>query len=364
MNEDKAARYHRAQRTTFWIALALCVPALIALLPGGAAVALREWLVRATALSATSPLTAVLFALSLLALVEVIELPVTVYRSRLERRYAAVLERPRATALDRIKSVGVNAAVVSAGTFVAYAALALSPTWWWVIAAAVAAGARALIGHRTNIYPPTFFRCRILRRSTLRDRLEALGARAGVHSLDVYEWSPDAGTVQTNARLMGAGDRCRILLSTNLLADFSPDEVEVIVAHELGHHVHRDLRNGNRLRTVLTLVTAGVAAAALDVMWRPLGLTAPNDAAGWPILVAAAAVVRTVTEPLVKGVSRRMELRADRFAMTLTGRPDVFASTLRRLADRHLAETRPSLSTVWLFHSHPTVEQRIHAARS
>ena len=362
MNEDKATRYHRAQRTTFWIALVLGVVALILLLPGGGAVALRQWLVAATGLAATSPLVAVLFALCLLAAFEVIDLPMTIYRTRLQRRYEAALERPRTTPIDRLKSAAVNAAMVGAATFAIYLAMALSSRWWWVIVASLGVGVRAVFGRGANIYPPAFFKCRMLRRSTLRDRLEALGARAGIHTLDIYEWTPDAGTVQTNARLIGAGDRCRILLSKNLLADFSPDEVEVIVAHELGHHVHRDIRNGHRLRTVLAFVTGGVAMVALDVMWRPLGLLAPNDAAGWPLLLAAAALVTIVTEPLLKGLSRRTEFRADRFAVTLTGRSDVFASTLRRLADRRLADMRPSLATIWLFHSHPTVEQRIRAA--
>ena len=255
--------------------------------------------------------------------------------------------------------------MIGAGTFVIYVNLALSPKWWWLITAGMGVGVRALFGRRTNIHPPTFFRCRILRRSTLRDRLEALGARAGVHALDIYEWTPDAGTGQTNARLMGGGDRCRILLSKHLLADFTPDEVEVIVAHELGHHVHRDIRNGNRLRTMLTFATAGVAALALDAMWRPLGLFAPNDVAGWPILVAGGGARanghRAALEGPVAphGVPRRsFRDDADRPARRLR----LDAPSSGRLGAS--PKMRPSLATVWLFHSHPSVDQRIQAARA
>ena len=90
----------------------------------------------------------------------------------------------------------------------------------------------------------------------------------------------------------------------------------------------------------------------------------PGDAAGFPLLLLAAATVVIPLQPLLNLVSRLKEYRADRFALALTRRPDVFVTVLRRLADRNLAEMRPSTTTVWFFHSHPTVEQRIQAARA
>ena len=62
--------------------------------------------------------------------------------------------------------------------------------------------------------------------------------------------------------------------------------------------------------------------------------------------------------------SRRNEHRADRFALTMTERPEAFVSAMRRLAAQNLAEERPSTATLWLFHSHPPFDQRIQAARA
>ena len=364
MNEDKAARYRRAQRTTFWIGLALGVAALLVLLPGGGAAALRDWLVQATGLSATSPFAAVLFAVILLAGAEVVALPMTVYRARLDKRIENPDQIRPVTLPDLVKTFAVNSALAALAVFVIYLAMALSPAWWWLIAIGLAAVGGAVFGRRASVYPQSFFQCARLERSALRDRLEALAGRAGVNALDLYEWIPQAGSGQTNARLLGARDSCRILLSRTLLADFSADELEVIVAHELGHHVHGDIPSARRVAVLVTVVMAAAAAAALNVLWRRLGLSAPNDIAGLPILAAAVGLILALTRPVLNGVSRRSEFRADRFAVALTGRPDVFASAMRRIAARNLAEPRPSLSTVWLFHSHPSVEQRIRAARA
>jgi STE24 endopeptidase len=208
------------------------------------------------------------------------------------------------------------------------------------------------------------FRCKPLGRSELRNRLEALALRAGVQTFDVYDWSPERGQGPANARLVGTGGGCSVLLSNDLVTDFTPDELEVVVAHELGHFVHRDIRSASWLRAAITFLINGAAAAALAVTWQPLGLIAPNDAAGLPVLLLVAGVVAMLTKPLLNVVSRRNEFRADTFALNLTGRSDLFVSVMRRLAERNLVETRPSLATVWLFHSHPTVEQRIRAARA
>jgi Zn-dependent protease with chaperone function len=77
-----------------------------------------------------------------------------------------------------------------------------------------------------------------------------------------------------------------------------------------------------------------------------------------------AGAVSLVTTPLMHAWSRRNEHRADRFALTMTERPDAFVSAMRRLAAQNLAEERPSTATLWLFHSHPPFEQRIQAARA
>ena len=117
-----------------------------------------------------------------------------------------------------------------------------------------AAGALAVIG-LARLTPivllPLFYRFKPLDRATLRSRIESLSQRAGVPVLGVYEWSLGEKTRRANAALVGTGRSRRILLSDTLLAHYSDDEIEVILAHELGHHAHRDIRNGLVIETIL-----------------------------------------------------------------------------------------------------------------
>ncbi len=209
-----------------------------------------------------------------------------------------------------------------------------------------------------------FYRFKPLDRDTLRSRIESLSRRAGLPVLGVYEWGLGDKTRRANAALVGTGQSRRILLSDTLLAHYTDDEIEVILAHELGHHAHRDIRNGLVLESCLIALACAVAAVALHVLWQPLHLAGPTDVAGLPVMLLAAGVVSFLTTPVLNAWSRRNEHRADRFALKLTERPDAFVSAMRRLAAQNLAEERPSATTLWLFHTHPPFEQRIQAARN
>ena len=211
---------------------------------------------------------------------------------------------------------------------------------------------------------PLFYRFKPLDRATLRSRIESLSARAGVPVLGVFEWNLGDKTTRANAALVGTGRSRRILLSDTLLAHYTDDEIEVILAHELGHHAHRDIRNGLVIESLLIALACAAAAGALHVLWGPLRLAGPTDVAGLPLLLLAAGVVSFLTTPVLNAWSRRNEHRADRFALKMTERPDAFVSAMRRLAAQNMAEERPSATTLWLFHTHPPFEQRIQAARA
>jgi STE24 endopeptidase len=154
----------------------------------------------------------------------------------------------------------------------------------------------------------------------------------------------------------------RILLSDTLLENFSDAEIEVVLAHEMGHHVRRDIRRAMLLETALITAALGAGAALLAAAWRPLGLAGPADVAGLPLVVIGALTVSCVSRPVLNAVWRRFERRADRFALALTNQPAAFISTMRRFAAKNLAEERPSRATLWMFHTHPSFTERIRLA--
>ncbi|MEX1127163.1 MAG: M48 family metalloprotease [Vicinamibacterales bacterium] len=348
MNEPKSSRYHRLKRRAGFAAGCGTVLLLAGLL----------WL------RPSLPLT--LYVVMLVALHELIALPVAFYRSFvLERRYELSTETARAWLRDHLKAVGITLAFALVAAHVVYALIAWSPVYWWLPAAAAATAATVLL---TTLAPvllfPLFYTFTPLDRPQLTGRLVALSTRAGVPVLGVYAWGLGAKTRRANAALVGSGATRRILLSDTLLAEYSDDEIEVILAHEIAHHVHHDIRNGILLEFGLLLAASCAASAALLAWWHPLGLSGPADPAGMPLLLLAGGAVTLAAAPLVHAFSRANERRADRFALALTGLREPFVSAMRRLGAQNLIEEEPSRLTVWLFHTHPPIEQRVAAART
>src|SRR6185295_16566654 len=123
---------------------------------------------------------------------------------------------------------------------------------------------------------------------------------------------------RANAALTGLGSTRRILVSDTMLADYSDDEIEVVLAHELGHHVHHDIWMGIALESALIMLGLGVTDVVLRLAGPSLGVSSPADLAGMPLLVLAAGTVSLVLTPAALALSRRHERRADRFALQLT----------------------------------------------
>jgi STE24 endopeptidase len=201
-------------------------------------------------------------------------------------------------------------------------------------------------------------------RASLRARLIDLSTRAGVPILDVYEWGLGEKTRRANAALVGTGATRRILVSDTLLQGYTDDEIEVILAHELAHYVHHDIHKALIAEGALLLAAFYSASVVLAALWRVAGLGSPADVAGLPLLLLAGGATMLAATPVVNALSRLHEQRADRYALTMTRQPAAFISALRRLAAQNLAEERPSTATLWLFHTHPPLEERIEVART
>jgi STE24 endopeptidase len=247
---------------------------------------------------------------------------------------------------------------------IVYASMRQWPRAWWLASSsAFACGIVLLAGLAPIVLLPLFYRFRPLDRQDLQDRLKTLSQRAGVRVLGVYEWGLGAKTRRANAALVGSGRTRRVLVSDTLLAEYSDDEIEVILAHELGHHAHRDMLTGLVVEAALIASALGLSALALSLLWRPLALLRPSDVAGLPLVVLVGGALMLCATPVLNLLSRHHERRADRYALALTAHPAAFVSAMRRLGTQNLAETNPSRLALWLFHSHPPVEQRISAAR-
>ena len=306
-----------------------------------------------------------LYVLLLAVMHEIVALPLLFYSSFvLERRYELSNESFGTWLKDHLKAFGIATAFALAAADAVYALIAWSPGWWWLLAAFAGTVLTILLAQLAPVLLlPLFYRFVPLDRPDLSERLVKLSRRAGVPVLGVYEWALGAKTRRANAALVGTGATRRILLSDTLLAEYTEDEIEVILAHELAHHVHRDIPKGLAMEFVVLLGGFYAAAVALRSYAGPLRLSGVADPAGLPMLLLVLGAASLAATPLLYAVSRLNERRADQFALTLTRLHEPFISAMRRLGAQNLSEEKPARLIVWLFHTHPPIEERIAAAR-
>lgn len=402
MNEDKATRYHRLKRQAHVASLVWSVVLLGGLLWSGLTLTLRSGADAVVSSTATgfspqlSNLSQLLhlpqasqllhvsyvasgfsrtfgFAATIVVYVSVLTLlneigaaPIAFYTGfLLERRYGLSNERFAGWVRAQLKSLAIGLLLASAGALILYGLIARYPQHWWALAGL--AFSTFIVG-LTLVTPilllPIFYRVKPLERESLRARLLTLAERAGARVLGAYEWGLSDKTRKANAALAGLGSTRRILVSDTMLAVYSDEEIEVVLAHELAHHVHGDVWKGIVFESGLILAGFYLAARLLEALERPLGLRGVEDIAGFPLLVLAAGAVSLVMLPVAHAISRAYERSADRFALDLTRNPEAFISALRRLGAQNLAEEHPSKIVQWLFCSHPPLRDRIAAAQS
>jgi Zn-dependent protease with chaperone function len=362
MNEDKAARYHRLRRRATVLSTLMAVGSLVALLVFGWSAWLAAW----SRAAAGGAIAVPVFAAALAVGWEVLSFPLAFYSSFvLDRKYGLSSEPVAAWMADHLKALGIGF-VLSVGAAVAvYGSMWIWPRWWWIVDTGVFLAVAVVLSRLAPVVlMPMFYRFTPLARESLRERLLALTTRAGVPVLGVFEWGLGEKTTRANAALVGIGGTRRIIISDTVLEDYSDDEVEVILAHELAHHVYRDIWSGMAIEAAIVGASLAAANAAAIRFGPSFGITRVSDIAGLPLLALAGGAASILLTPLANAWSRRNERRADRYALTLTGAPAPFISAMRRLGAQNLAEERPSRLVFWFFHSHPTIDERITSART
>jgi STE24 endopeptidase len=359
-NEDKATRYHRRRRRADLLGTLAAAAVLVALVASGASHALASALTPAPPTSVLRcVVSTAVFTLLLGAPLLLARFPFDVFREwTLDRLYG--LERtPFGVWLGGyVRGIAVLAVLLVAALLVIRLAT-LAGSLWWLAAALMLWAGQLTWTLAAPLVLFVFGGLRPLARPHVQERLHALGQRAGA-VLDVYEWRGGDDSRRAHAALGGVGRTRRVILSDTLLESLTVDEVEVVVAHELAHHVHGDVWTTTVWR--LVVLTAGAAAANWALSSMPLvGATPPGHLAALPIIVAAFWLVSALLAPIGYAISRAQERRADRFAIETTGNREAFLTSMRRLAASNLADEQPS-RLARLFSSHPSIRDRMAAA--
>jgi STE24 endopeptidase len=366
--QKQAKQYARIRRRLWLVDTIFSALYFLAWIVFGWSIALRAWLTDHWSLFTSPWLLVPAFVAIFGGILFIINLPLSYYSGFvLPHRFGQSNQTLKGWILDQLKGLAVGLPLGLILLEALYLALRVTGGLWWLWAAGGLLVFNVLL---INLAPilimPLFNKFIPLgdEHKDLADRLLKLAEKANTKVRGVFKFDMSKRTKSANAALTGIGNTRRIILGDTLINEFSPDEVETVLAHELGHHVNRDIP---------VLVTFGILSTTLGLYLASLGLnwaidvfgfTSPADVATLPALGLIFGAYDLLTMPLNNAVSRWRENMADEYALSSTGKHEAFASAFTRLANQNLGEVDPEKWVVFMFYSHPPLGERIAKAMS
>ena len=212
------------------------------------------------------------------------------------------------------------------------------------------------------IITPLFYEITPVSDPALRRRIETMANRAGVRIDEIYVIDASRKTNAVNAYFTGFGGASKIFLWDTLLNNHSADEVDVVIAHEMGHWVHKHVLIGLLGSIAFTWMGLFALRWQLNRVWRKLGWRGPFDVAGYPYLLGLMAIVGILTMPLFNGVSRYAENQADDFALAISQKPEAAVAMFEGFARENLSPVHIPVWEKIIFSTHPPLDERIEKA--
>lgn len=363
--QQQAKQYARIGRRLWLVSNALSAIYALAWLFTSWAIDLRAWL---TTISPNPWFLVAGFAAVFGGIYAFVTLPLDYYSGFvLPHRFDQSNQRLKDWIVDQLKGLAVGAPLGLLLIELLYLALRATGDLWWLW---TAGGMLVFSVLLSNLAPilimPIFNKFVPLddEHADLAERLLKLAEKANTKVRGVFKFDMSRRTKSANAALTGIGNTRRIVLGDTLIDEFTPDEIETVLAHELGHHVHKDIPILIAFGTLTT--TLGLYLASLVLNWTigVFGFAGPADVAALPALGLILGAYGLVTMPLENAISRWRENMADDYALRSTGKIEAFASAFTRLANQNLGEVDPEKWVVFLFYSHPPLGERIEKANN
>jgi len=235
-------------------------------------------------------------------------------------------------------------------------------SYWWLIAAAAFFVVSVVMGQLAPVlFVPLFYKVERLDNAGLIDRMKRLAAGTGLTIEGVYRLGLSADTTKANAMLAGLGRTRRVLMGDTLLDKFTPDEIEVIFAHEIGHHVHRHIQKMIATGVVISVLSFYLIDRVI-VWWAGVPTAAEAPVAALPLVMFTLTVFMLALAPLQNAISRHYERQCDRYALQRSGNRAAYRSAFTKLARLNKADMEPNPIEVILLHSHPPIAKRLAMA--
>ena len=362
-DSPEARRYNRIRR---WIGIADFVVGflfLIVLLVTGWSNWLRDLAYRLGFQNYS--LSLFIYLLLLLVISKALGIGLEYYGFLLEGRFKLSTQRFSSWAGDELKGFLVGLVLGTVVVEVLYLTIRQWPQHWWMLAWALFMALFILLAQLAPIVLfPIFYKFEPLDNEDLRRRLVLLGERAGTRVRGVYRWKLSEKSKKANAALTGLGSTRRIILADTLLDNYAPEEIEAVLAHELGHHVHKHILKSIVVQAGITLLGFWIANFVLHYAVDRQMFEELSDFANLPLLAITITVLSILLMPALNAYSRYNERQADRYAFESIASVAPFISSMNKLAQQNLSERTPSRWIEVLFHSHPAISRRVAAAEA
>jgi STE24 endopeptidase len=210
---------------------------------------------------------------------------------------------------------------------------------------------------------PIFYKISPIEDEDLTESITRIAEDAGIRVENVFKFNMSKNTKKANAAFTGLGKSKRILLGDTLLDNYSKDEIETVVAHELGHYKRKHIVKNIVIGTIASFGTLFLMAYFYNISLDWFGFSRLQEIAALPILSVWAMLIGMIQTPITNIISRKFEYEADEYAISVTKKPSAFISTLNKLTEQNLADMNPHPFVEWFFYSHPSITKRVFAIK-
>ena len=233
---------------------------------------------------------------------------------------------------------------------------------WWLVFASLMFLISVVL---SQLFPvlilPIFYKIVPLDDEELKSRIRNLAVKVGIKVENVFTFNMSKNTKKANAALTGLGKTKRIILGDTLLSNYSKDEIETVLAHELGHYKHKHLLKNILFGTASSFLTFFIISVLYKNSIHWFSFISITQIAALPLLSLWAMIIGLIQSPIGNILSRKYEYQADRYAIESTRKPKSFINTLEKLTDQNLGDREPHPFVEWFFYSHPSIKNRINA---
>jgi STE24 endopeptidase len=367
--QQKARDYARTRRRLSFVDLGIAAAGLLIVFVAG----LDKWLrnviqgitfLRWQPLQGWYPLQIVLYFLIAILVYQVITAPLAYYSGFvLPHSYGISTMTFRAWLQDLVKGLGLGLVLEFAAITLIYGLIAFQPLTWWLWVAVIMLFFSVIMANLAPILLfPLFYKFAPLPEGELTQRLLALTQHANTKVRGIYSMQMSHKTTAANAALMGLGNTRRVVIGDTMIDRYTVDEIEVVLAHELGHHVHADIWKLIISQSLLMLGGLYIGNLILHAVVDAGFYRSLTDPATIPFFFLLTGVFSLIVMPIGNTYSRRIEYQADEYALQTTRKFEAFKSAMTRLANQNLAEVEPSPIVEFLFASHPSIGKRLRHA--